>query len=811
MSGYIGVQPVPQATQRREYFTATSGQTTFNTNGYTPGYIDVFMNGVKLSPSDFTATNGSDVVLASGAATGDLLQVISFTPFNVANQTFVGNVNLSSGAYQIGGTTILDSSKNADLRTLKIGSGTYNTNTNNYELKFGWWTNANADIDGLIPGTVGGSLITGPENSHIVVGLRDNDVEDSFAIVSGGGGVTDSYMDDSTWDKVVFRAKADGQTIFGGNVNIASGDLQMGGTSVIDSSRNILAPNVTISSSNSNEFTFTRSATSKTTLGFGTSNQSIASTGPLSIKPDGTTVNKYTFGSNDFVINGPNVAINNGSPELHFGTTSATHYNWRLAAQETLDAAFEIAVGSQDADYSDDTYSALVTVKNTGDVNITTGGLNVSSGTTTYRNQINNASTAFSATGTLYVNTALNGSGEGVLISSQTRTTNDNDVSMFRAVSRAGDDAFRINVDGTTTLPLGATVTMNTGAGTRKLYMNRSDGVRMQREGDSYGFAAEYGFNLNDGTNLGGFGAHHTGTALSKFYIGTDYNNPILTLTSGGNLTTTGNMLADYYFLGVNNAWKIRPNNGNAEFCLEYDSTTSALSDANIKFKVASDGRVDTDGTLRADGSDKSVTDRGGNINFGTVLTNSGFAHTYGDLTNANNSATGWVTLGSTHGSSPYPKAYYKIIDYSAFGGSSDAQWMIFHDGDSNYADGATGIIRAEGWYNANPNRLSGLSYTCLSGYPMSIWFIIDRTNNAVWVTTNRIWGNLYIKRIGGQYGGLSTSQCAWENGGPLSTNLSDPSSSMTSYAKVRGGMFTYNVESGSFQGSAGTYNGETW
>lgn len=111
MSGYIGVQPVPQATQRREYFTATSGQTTFNTNGYTPGYIDVFMNGVKLSPSDFTATNGSDVVLASGATTGDLLQVISFTPFNVANQTFVGNVNLSSGAYQIGGNTVIDSSR----------------------------------------------------------------------------------------------------------------------------------------------------------------------------------------------------------------------------------------------------------------------------------------------------------------------------------------------------------------------------------------------------------------------------------------------------------------------------------------------------------------------------------------------------------------------------------------------------------------------------------------------------------------------------------------------------------------------------
>ena len=124
MSGYIGVQPVPQATQRREYFTATNGQTTFNTNGYTPNYIDVYMNGVKLSPADFTASNGSDVVLASGATTGDLVQVVSFTPFNVANQTFIGDVNLSSGAYKIGGNTVIDSSREGTLQRLNVTAAT---------------------------------------------------------------------------------------------------------------------------------------------------------------------------------------------------------------------------------------------------------------------------------------------------------------------------------------------------------------------------------------------------------------------------------------------------------------------------------------------------------------------------------------------------------------------------------------------------------------------------------------------------------------------------------------------------------------
>ena len=85
MSGYIGTQPVPQATQTRDSFTATSGQTSFATGGYTPNFLDVYLNGVKLASADYTATNGSDVVLASGAATGDILEVVAFTTFTPAS------------------------------------------------------------------------------------------------------------------------------------------------------------------------------------------------------------------------------------------------------------------------------------------------------------------------------------------------------------------------------------------------------------------------------------------------------------------------------------------------------------------------------------------------------------------------------------------------------------------------------------------------------------------------------------------------------------------------------------------------------
>ena len=96
MAGYIGPAPVPQATQNREAFTATSGQTSFATAGYTPQFIDVYLNGVKLAAADYTATNGSDVVLASGAASGDILEVVAFSAFTVADQAFTGTTTAAN-------------------------------------------------------------------------------------------------------------------------------------------------------------------------------------------------------------------------------------------------------------------------------------------------------------------------------------------------------------------------------------------------------------------------------------------------------------------------------------------------------------------------------------------------------------------------------------------------------------------------------------------------------------------------------------------------------------------------------------------
>ncbi len=80
------------ATRNEFVYTATSQQTTFsgnddNTNSlsYTVGQIDVFVNGVRQAPADYTATNGTSVVLGAGASVGDTVQINAFGTFSVSD------------------------------------------------------------------------------------------------------------------------------------------------------------------------------------------------------------------------------------------------------------------------------------------------------------------------------------------------------------------------------------------------------------------------------------------------------------------------------------------------------------------------------------------------------------------------------------------------------------------------------------------------------------------------------------------------------------------------------------------------------
>lgn len=72
--------PEPPSTPGKtsETFTATAGQTSF-TYSYSPGYIDVFLNGIRLNSTEFVANNGTSITLIEAASSGDILDVVEYT------------------------------------------------------------------------------------------------------------------------------------------------------------------------------------------------------------------------------------------------------------------------------------------------------------------------------------------------------------------------------------------------------------------------------------------------------------------------------------------------------------------------------------------------------------------------------------------------------------------------------------------------------------------------------------------------------------------------------------------------------------
>ena len=98
---------------------AANGQTTFNFN-YNTDFLDVFINGVKLTSSEYTASNGTSVVLSTPAFINDVVELHSY------NTTSTGASG--SGATNLNGLTDTTISSLADDHLLQ-----YNNSTNVWE------------------------------------------------------------------------------------------------------------------------------------------------------------------------------------------------------------------------------------------------------------------------------------------------------------------------------------------------------------------------------------------------------------------------------------------------------------------------------------------------------------------------------------------------------------------------------------------------------------------------------------------------------------------------------------------------------
>src|SRR5210317_607811 len=91
--GWINAGSAVNGTANRFKYTATASQTTFtgaddnsNTLAYDAGFIDVYLNGIRLvNGSDFTATSGTSIVLTTGASVNDILEIVAFGTFSLSN------------------------------------------------------------------------------------------------------------------------------------------------------------------------------------------------------------------------------------------------------------------------------------------------------------------------------------------------------------------------------------------------------------------------------------------------------------------------------------------------------------------------------------------------------------------------------------------------------------------------------------------------------------------------------------------------------------------------------------------------------
>ena len=84
-SGWVAAGSSVNGTSDRVTYTATSSQTVFSVT-YDVGFVDVYLNGVKLvATTDFTASSGTNITLTTGATTGDIVDIVAYGSFILAD------------------------------------------------------------------------------------------------------------------------------------------------------------------------------------------------------------------------------------------------------------------------------------------------------------------------------------------------------------------------------------------------------------------------------------------------------------------------------------------------------------------------------------------------------------------------------------------------------------------------------------------------------------------------------------------------------------------------------------------------------
>ena len=233
--GWQSAGSAVNGTSERNTYTATAGQTVFAAT-YDSGYVDVFLNGVKLlAGTDFTATNGTSITLASGASVNDVVDIVAYGTFvladhytkiaadaryvNVAGDTMTGNLSFGDNDKAIFGA-------GSDLQIYHDGLNSYLKETGTGNL---WIGGANIGLGN----PTASEYFVECENNGAVKLYYDNAV--TLATTATGVDVTGNLALGNN-DKVVLGDTSNLQIFSTGTsayiAESGSGDLYIKGSSI---------------------------------------------------------------------------------------------------------------------------------------------------------------------------------------------------------------------------------------------------------------------------------------------------------------------------------------------------------------------------------------------------------------------------------------------------------------------------------------------------------------------------------------------------------------------------------------------------
>lgn len=172
------------------HYTATAGQTTFTiTGGYTVGLLDVFLNGVRIPESDFTATNGTTVVFTTGVKVGDIVTAVLYTASATSGITGAGTAGYLakwSGTSAITNSILFDNGTNVGIGTASPASklDIQETGVNSYGIISLRGNNRGGELDFYQNSTISASIYSDGTAKNLVFLTNGN--TESMRILSNG-------------------------------------------------------------------------------------------------------------------------------------------------------------------------------------------------------------------------------------------------------------------------------------------------------------------------------------------------------------------------------------------------------------------------------------------------------------------------------------------------------------------------------------------------------------------------------------------------------------------------------------------------